>query len=116
MQEGNAAVVRDRAIIGVRLGTAGALVAALGLTWLFGTLAEAFFSGKPPAAPPVPSVPRLAAPVQSAPKTIVQVIHHQGTAPTGGTNPRPPSSPPKAGQPPAPPPPPACHSTPSKPC
>ncbi len=117
MQEGNAAVLRDRAILGVRLGTAGVLLGALGLTWVFATLAEAFFSGKPPAAPPVPSVPQLAAPVQAAPKIVVKVVHHQGNSPTGGTtNPRPPSSPPKAGNPPPPPPPPGCHSTPSKPC
>jgi hypothetical protein len=117
MQEGSATVVRDRAIIGVRLGTAAALVGALGLTWAFATMAEAFFSGKPPAAPPVPSVPQLASPVQAAPRTIVKVIHHVGNPPaTGGTKPGPPSSPPKAGNPPPPPPPPGCHSTPSKPC
>ncbi len=104
---------RDRAILTVRLVTAGLATGVLGLTWLFSNLAEAYFSGKPPAQAPVPQVPAAAAPVQSAPPVITKVVHHSGYPP-GGSAPRPPGQGPRSA-PPAPPPP-ACHSTPSKPC
>ena len=109
----DAAELRDRAIVDVRLGTAAIAVGAVGLSWLFGTLAEAYFSGKPPAVPPVPQIPNLAAPVQKAPPVSVTVVHHTGYPPNSSGAPRPPSTAPKV-QPP--PPPPVCHSTPSKPC
>ncbi|HZQ50344.1 MAG TPA: hypothetical protein VFB69_08555 [Candidatus Dormibacteraeota bacterium] len=114
MQPAKAVVTRNRAIIGIRAGTIAAILGSLGLTWLFASLAEAYFSGKP-AEVVVPPVPQLPAPVQKAPTIIQKVVHKTGTAPTGaGTNPRPPSSHPAPA--PAPAPPPACHSTPSKPC
>ena len=109
---------RDRAIWLVRLVTVGGVGGALGLTWGFSALAEAFFSGRPPAPPAPPVVPLQAAPVQAAPAVIVTVVHHPykpgQKAPSGGTTaPRPPA----AGPAPAPPPPAVvCHSTPSKPC
>ncbi len=106
---------RDRAILIVRLATFGGLAGALGLTWLFTNLAEAFFSGKAPAAQLPPTVPVAAAPVQTAPSVIQTVVHHVGYPPSsGGSAPRPPSQGPAAA--PAPPPAPVCHSTPSKPC
>lgn len=105
---------RDRAILIVRLATVGGLVGSLGLTWLFTNLAEAFFSGRQPAAQLPPAVPVAAVPVQSAPPVVQTVVHHSGYPPTGGGAPRPPSQGPVAA--PAPPPAPACHSTPSKPC
>jgi hypothetical protein len=110
-----ATITRDRAIIGIRAGTVAAVIGSLGLAWLFGVLAEGFFSGKTPATPPVPQVPQRAAPVQQAPKVIQVIVHHSGYPPSStGGQPRPPSSAP--GTAPAPAPPPACHSTPSKPC
>jgi len=115
MQQPAAAATRDRAILGIRAGTAAAIIGSLGLAWLFGILAEGFFSGKPPAVAPVPQVPQRAAPVQQAPKVIQVIVHHTGNPPaTTGSNPRPPSTNP--GTAPAPAPPPPCHSTPSKPC
>lgn len=108
---------RDRAIWFVRLVTLGGVGGALGLSWGFAALAEAFFSGRPPAAP-VPYVPVAAAPVQKAPPVIVSVVHHAykpgQQAPTATRAPNPPAQKPA----PAPPPPPkvVCHSTPSKPC
>lgn len=107
---------RDRAILVVRLATAAAVALAVGFAWLFSNLAEAFFSGKPPAVPPPPQVPVAKAPAQT-PRTVVQtVVHHPyNSRPGSGANaPRPPSSGPAAAPPPAPPP--ACHSTPTKPC
>jgi hypothetical protein len=108
--------VRDRAIWLVRLITLGGVTGALGLSWGFGVLAEAYFSGKPPAPPPPPNIPNQPAPVQKAPPVIVTIVHHpykpgQPTSGSGST-PRPPSS----GPAPPPPPPVVCHSTPSKPC
>ncbi|HEY1419812.1 MAG TPA: hypothetical protein VGG90_03790 [Candidatus Dormibacteraeota bacterium] len=106
---------RDRAILIVRVATAGGVASAVGLTWLFATLAETYFSGRPPAAQLPPNVPVAAAPVQKAPPVIQTVVHHPGYAPAaGGTAPRPPAQGPAAA--PAPPPAPVCHSTPSKPC
>ena len=108
---------RDRAIWLVRLVTLGAVGGAVGASWGLGALAEAYFSGRPPAPPPAPNIPRHAAPVQKAPEVIVSVVHHPyrpGQQPPSGSNPRPPSQAP--GAPPPPPPPAACHSTPSKPC
>jgi hypothetical protein len=106
---------RDRAILIVRLATVGGLAGALGLTWLFTNLAEAFFSGRQPAAQLPPAVPVAAAPVQTAPPVVQTVVHHSGYPPTSpGSAPRPPSQGPAAA--PAPPPAPACHSTPSRPC
>jgi len=113
---------RDRAILVVRLAAFGGAAGALGLSWLFGGLAETYFSGKPPTAlaPPVLSqVPVETAPVQQPPAVVQQVVHHpfqpgsQAPAPAGSA-PRPPGQ----GPAPAPPPPPApvCNSTPSKPC
>ena len=55
---------RNKAIWAVRLATFGGLTGALGLTWAFSNLAEAYFSGKPPAPPTPPRVPVAAAPVQ----------------------------------------------------
>jgi hypothetical protein len=112
---------RDRAIWIVRLATFGGVVSALGLTWLFSDLAQAYFSGKPaaPTAAVPPKLPAEAAPVQKAPTVVQTVVHHpyQGsTAPApAGTAPRPPAQGPAAAPPP-PPPAPVCHSTPSKPC
>jgi len=106
---------RDRAILIVRLATVGGLAGALGLTWLFSNLAEAFFSGRAPAAQLPPVVPVAAAPVQKAPPVVQTIVHHSGYPPSsGGAAPRPPSQGPAAA--PAPPPAPVCHSTPSKPC
>lgn len=112
---------RDRAIWIVRLATFGGVASALGLTWLFSDLAQAYFSGKPgPIAAVVPpKLPVEAAPVQKAPTVIQTVVHHpyQGgsRAPApAGTAPRPPAQGPAPAPPP--PPPPVCHSTPSKPC
>jgi hypothetical protein len=112
---------RDRAIWIVRLATFGGVVSALGLTWLFSDLAQAYFSGKPaPTAAVVP--PKLqveAAPVQKPPTVVQTVVHHPyqgGSRPPApaGAAPRPPAQGPAAAPPP--PPPPVCHSTPSKPC
>lgn len=114
MQPAQAVATRNRAIFGIRAWTVTAILGSLGLSWLFASLAEDYFSGRPVAAT-VPPVPNLPAPVQQAPKVIQKVVHRTGSAPTGtGTNPRPPSSGPAPA--PAPAPPPACHSTPSKPC
>ena len=111
---------RDRAIWIVRLATVSGLASALGLTWAFSNLAEAYFSGKQPAPPAPPSVPAAAAPVQQARQVITTVVHHPysggyvgassggSTASSGGG-----TAPVSAA---APPPPPACVSTPSKPC
>ncbi len=112
---------RDRAIWAVRLATTGGAVAALGLTWVFSNLAASFFSGKPVAAQPSPTPPRVpvaAAPVQAPPTVIQTVVHHPysgrvAPAPAGGA-PQPPGQAPAPAPPP--PPPPVCHSTPSKPC
>ncbi len=115
MERRNEELTRDRAILIVRLATAGGLAGALGLTWLFTNLAEAFFSGKAQPVPLPPVVPVAAAPVQKAPPVIQTIVHHPGTAPSkSGAAPRPPSQGPVAAPPP--PPAPACHSTPSKPC
>ena|SRR5579864_5617798 len=115
MQPRSEEAARDRAIFIVRLATFGSLAGALGLTWLCTNLAEAFFSGRAPAAQLPPTIPLAAAPVQAAPPVIRTVVHHAGYPPSsGGAAPRPPSQGPAAA--PAPPPPPACHSTPSKPC
>lgn len=104
-------VVRDRAIWIVRLATFGSVASALGLTWLFSNMAEAYFSGKS-VPPPTPHVPNLATPVQSPPVVITTTVHHPYSGPAPA--PRPPSGSGRAA--PAPPPPPVCHSTPSKPC
>jgi hypothetical protein len=112
---------RDRAIWFVRLGTLGAVAGALGLTWVFSDLAQAYFSGVPAprSEPKPPPVPVAAAPVQKPPTVIQTVVHHpykggSTAAAPGGTAPRPPAGAPAAAPPP--PPPPVCHSTPSKPC
>ena len=118
---------RDLSIWLVRLSTFGSAAGALGMTWYFSGLAQAYFSGKPPAPAPtvVPAVPVAAAPVQAPPKVEQTVVHHPTSAAGGGRAPaapaapaagapRPPSSGP--GPAPAPPPPPVCKSTPSKPC
>jgi hypothetical protein len=108
---------RDRAIMIVRLATFGGVASALGMSWLFSNMAEAYFSGKPPA-PTVaapPEVPVAAAPVQKPPKVVQKVVHHSGWPPgTAGSGPRPPSQGPGAA--PLAPPKPVCHSTPSAPC
>lgn len=109
MTEKRAEEIRDRAILIVRLVTAGGALTTLGLTWLFSNLAVAYFSGKPPAENP-PTIPVAAAPVQKPPKVIQTVVH----LPYGSSGPRPPGQTPVPAQ--APPPPPACHSTPSHPC
>jgi hypothetical protein len=112
---------RDRAIWIVRLATFGGVASALGLTWLFSGLAQAYFSGKPaPTAALVPpQVPAEAAPIQKPPTVVQTVVHHPyqgGSRPPApaGAAPRPPAQGPAAAPPP--PPPPVCHSTPSKPC
>jgi hypothetical protein len=110
---------RDRAIWFVRLATFGGAASALGLTWLFSGMAEAYFSGKPAPAPvPVPPVvPVAPAPVQQPPAVIQTVVHHPyqgGSKAPAPAAPRPPAGAPAAAPPP--PPPPVCHSTPSKPC
>ena len=101
---------RDRAIWFVRIATTAGAAAALGLTWLFSNAAEAYFSGRAPAAT-VPKIPAAPTPVQK-PRAVVTTVVHR---PAGtGSAPRPPSQAP--GSAPAPPPPPACVSTPSHPC
>ena len=109
---------RNRAFWIVRLATLGSVGGALGLTWGFATLAEAYFSGKPPAPPTPPQVPVLAAPVQGSRPVITTIVHHPGAAPVPAPGrsaaPQPPAQPPAAA--PQPPPAPVCHSTPSKPC
>jgi hypothetical protein len=111
---------RDLAIWIVRLATFGGVASALGLTWLFSDMAQAYFSGQPaPTSPSIPpKVPIEAVPVQKAPPVVQTVVHHpyQGSrAPApAGSAPRPPAQGPAAAPPP--PPPPVCHSTPSKPC
>ncbi|HEY4887837.1 MAG TPA: hypothetical protein VIJ58_04560 [Candidatus Dormibacteraeota bacterium] len=113
-------VVRDRAIWVVRLAAFGGAAGALGLSWLFGGLAEAYFSGKSPTAlaPSAPAeVPVEGAPVQQPPTVVQQVVRH----PYGSQAPAAAGSAPRApGQAPAPalapPPAPVCNSTPSKPC
>jgi hypothetical protein len=115
-------IARDRAIWVVRLAAFGGAAGALGLSWLFGGLAEAYFSGKSPTAlaPSAPAeVPVEGAPVQQPPTVVQQVVRHpyqpgsQAPAPAG-------SAPRAPGQAPAPalapPPAPVCNSTPSKPC
>jgi hypothetical protein len=106
---------RNRAIWTVRLLTMAGVGGALGLTWGFANLADAYFSGKLPVPPSPPNIPKLAAPVQKPPPVITTIVHHHGSA-TGSSSgpPRPPTSAP--GAPPAPPAPPVCQSTPSKPC
>lgn len=114
---------RDRAIWFVRLGTLGGLVSALGLSWLFADMAQAYFSGQPAPkpAPLPPVVPVAAIPVQKPPTVIQSVVHHpyQGGS-RAPAAPRPPAAgapaPAGAGAAPPPPPAPVCHSTPSKPC
>ncbi|HET7420652.1 MAG TPA: hypothetical protein VFL27_09745 [Candidatus Dormibacteraeota bacterium] len=106
---------RNRAIWTVRWLTLLGVGGALGFTWGFANLAEAYFSGKPPPPPAPPNVPRLAVPLQHPPPVITTIVHHRGTAPgTSGAAPQPPGSAPGAA--PVPPPAPVCHSTPSKPC
>src|SRR5579864_4526812 len=74
---------RDLAIWIVRLATFGGVASALGLTWLFSDMAQAYFSGQPaPTSPSVPpNVPVEAVPVQKAPPVVQTVVHHpyQGT-------------------------------------
>jgi len=114
---------RDRAMRRVRLGTGGAVGAALGLTSLFSATAAITFPGKhaAAAATKVPAVPTEAAPVQTAPPAppvIVRVVHHAYDGPPVAAAPQAP------GQAPAPvrayfappPPRPLCHSTPSHSC
>jgi hypothetical protein len=108
---------RDRAILVIRLATYGTVLSALGVSWLFSNLAEAYFSGKPPAPPAPSTVPAAAIPVQRPPKVITKVVVHHSYRPGSvapGSGPRPPGQGP--GQAPAPPPKPVCHSTPSHPC
>jgi hypothetical protein len=119
---------RDRAIWIVRGATLGGLATALGLTWAFSNLAEAYFSGKQPAPPAPPAVPVAATPVQAAREVVTTVVHHPyvggyvGTSSGGGAAASGGGAPASSGggtapvAAPAPPPPPACHSTPSKPC
>jgi|SRR5579864_3231971 len=111
--------VRNRAIWIVRLVTFGGVAGALGVTWGFANLADAYFSGKPPAPPTPPAIPKQATPVQKAPPVTTTIVHHPyqpgaGTSGGGGSAPAPPAQGPAA--PPPPPPPVVCHSTPSKPC
>jgi hypothetical protein len=124
MKKNNDQRTRDRAIWIVRGATFGGLVSALGLTWGFSNLAEAYFSGKQPAPPAPPSVPVAAAPAQGTRAVVTTVVHHPyaggyvgtstaGGTTTGGTTTSGGTAPVAA---PAPPPPPACVSTPSKPC
>jgi hypothetical protein len=112
---------RNKAILIVRAATFVGAVGALGITWLFSNLAEAYFSGKPVTAhtPPPPQVPVAAVPQQAPPTVIKTVVHHpssggQQSAPVAGPAPRPPAQGPAPAPPP--PPPPVCHSTPSHPC
>ncbi|HUZ88096.1 MAG TPA: hypothetical protein VNF26_14210 [Candidatus Baltobacterales bacterium] len=114
---GSDPATRDRALWIVRLGTLGGVVSALGLSWLFSGLAQAYFSGKLPAPPSsvTATVPVAAAPVQTTPTVVQTVVHvpYGAPAPSGST-PGPPSQGPAAAPQPAPPP--VCYSTPSKPC
>src|SRR4029077_7961802 len=87
---------RDRAIWIVRLATFGGIASALGLTWLFSDLAQAYFSGQQtaPRAFVPPPFPVAAGPGQKAPTVVQTGVHHpyQGgsTAPApAGTAPRP---------------------------
>jgi hypothetical protein len=106
---------RDRAVLIVRLATVGGVLGAVGLSWVFGNLAEAFFSGRQPAPPGPPKVPIAAAPVQKAPPVVTTTVHHPySSRPGAGSAPNPPGTGPAPA--PAPPPPPVCHSTPSHPC
>lgn len=106
---------RNRALWLVRLVTAASVTAALGLTWGFGVLAEAFFSGKPAPPPAPPKIPTAATPVQAQRPVVVTIVQHAGPPPSStSTAPQAPGSAPAAA--PAPPPAPVCHSTPSKPC
>jgi hypothetical protein len=122
MESKSEQATRDRAIWFVRLSTFGGAVGALGLSLLFGNMAQEYFSGQPAPKPvPVPPVvPVAAAPVQKPPTVIQSVVHHpyqggsRAPAPAAGAAPRPPGAAP--GPAPPPPPPPVCHSTPSKPC
>jgi hypothetical protein len=126
MESKSEQATRDRAIWFVRLSTFGGAVGALGLTLLFGNMAQAYFSGVPAPKPvPVPPVvPVAVVPVQKPPTVIQSVVHHPyqgGTRAPVGAAPRPPGAAPApagapAAAPPPPPPPPVCHSTPSKPC
>jgi hypothetical protein len=110
---------RDRAILVVRLATFGGVISALGLSWVFADMAEAYFSGKPPQPTQTvpPTVPVAAAPVQKPPAVIQRVVHHPYGGPVApapsGPGPRPPSTGPAPAPPSAPP---VCHSTPSKKC
>jgi hypothetical protein len=120
MDRASEPAVRDRAIRVVRGATFAGVVGALGLTWVFANLAEAYFSGKPPQSSQAnpPTVPVAAVPVQKPPKVIKTIVHRPyqggGTTAPSGSGPRPPANGPGAAPPP--PPPPACISTPSKPC
>jgi hypothetical protein len=120
MEPRSKASTRDKAVLVVRLATFGGAVCALGITWLFSNLAEAYFSGKPASAhpSPPPQVPVAAVPQQAPPAVVQTIVHHpsQGrpAAPVSGSVPRPPAQAPAPAPPP--PPPPVCHSTPSKPC
>lgn len=114
MEESELKRSRNRSIWTVRLVTVAGVGGALGLTWGFANLAEAYFSGKPPAPPAPPNVPKLAAPLQKPPPVITTIVHHHGNTSGSSGRPLPPNSAP--GAPPAPPAPPVCHSTPSKPC
>jgi hypothetical protein len=108
---------RNWAIFIVRVATVGGVVGAFGITWLFSNLAEAYFSGKPAPAPPLPKVPVAAVPQQVPPTVVTTVVHHPSgapAAPVSGPAPRPPAQAPAPAPPP--PPPPVCHSTPSHPC
>jgi hypothetical protein len=109
---------RDRAIWIVRGATIGGLAGAMGLTWGFSNLAEAYFSGKQPAPPAPPTVPVAAVPVQGHRAVITTVVHvpYGGTATSGGSSAPAASTGGAPAAAPAPPPPPACVSTPSKPC
>jgi hypothetical protein len=109
---------RNKAIVIVRAATVGGVVGAVGITWLFSNLAEAYFSGKPAGVhpSPPPQVPVAAVPQQAPPTVVKTVVHHpsggQPAAPAAA--PRPPAQGPAPAPPP--PPPPVCHSTPSHPC
>lgn len=108
---------RDRGILTIRLATVGGVLGAVGLTWMFSDMAEAYFSGKPAPTPAPPKVPAAPAPVQATPEVVTKVVHHAYAGPavsSGYSAPRAPGAAPGAA--PAPPPPPACHSTPSHPC
>ncbi len=100
---------RNRAIWTVRLVTLAGVGGAVGITWGFAGMAEAYFSGKPPAPPAPPEVPQAATPVQQAPPVVISVVHHPGQPPaSSGAAPRPPAAAPAAAGPaPAAPKPPA---------